>query len=58
MLVLGDALAVTLLKKRQFTSKDFLELHPGGKLGQMLLKVSDVMKNKKPDALNFNKEKS
>ena len=46
MLVLGDALAVTLLKKRQFTSKDFLELHPGGKLGQMLLKVSDVMKTK------------
>ncbi len=46
MLVLGDALAVTLLKKRQFTSKDFLELHPGGKLGQMLLKVSDVMKKK------------
>ena len=36
-LVLGDALALTLLKKRKFTSKDFLELHPGGKLGKMLL---------------------
>ena len=34
-LVLGDAIAVTLLKKRNFTSKDFLELHPGGKLGKM-----------------------
>jgi arabinose-5-phosphate isomerase len=46
MLVLGDAIAVTLLKKREFTSQDFHELHPGGKLGQMLLKVSDVMKTK------------
>ena len=43
-LVLGDAIAVTLLKKRNFTSKDFLRLHPGGKLGKMLQKVSDVMK--------------
>ena len=46
-LVLGDALAVTLLKKRGFTTQDFLELHPGGKLGQMLLRVKDVMKKDK-----------
>tara|TARA_B100000029_G_scaffold181928_1_gene179559 strand:+ start:438 stop:1376 length:939 start_codon:yes stop_codon:yes gene_type:complete len=46
-LSLGDALAVTLLKKREFTSKDFLELHPGGKLGKILQRVSDVMKTKK-----------
>ena len=46
-LVLGDALALALLKKRKFTSKDFLELHPGGKLGKMLMKVGDVMKKKK-----------
>ena len=45
-MVLGDALALALLKKRRFTSKDFLELHPGGKLGKMLLKVGDVMKKK------------
>ena len=45
-LVLGDALALALLKKRKFTSKYFLELHPGGKLGKMLLKVGDVMKKK------------
>ena len=45
-LVLGDAIAVTLLKKRGFTSQDFLELHPGGKLGQMLLWVKDLMKTK------------
>ncbi|MEE2694847.1 MAG: KpsF/GutQ family sugar-phosphate isomerase [Pseudomonadota bacterium] len=46
-LVLGDAIAVTLLKKRGFTSKDFHALHPGGKLGQILLQVSDVMKTRK-----------
>ena len=46
-LVLGDALAITLLKKRKFTSKDFLKLHPGGKLGRLLLKVSDIMKTQK-----------
>ena len=43
-LVLGDAIAMTLLQKKKFTSKDFFELHPGGSLGQMLLKVSDLMK--------------
>ena len=46
-LVLGDALAITLLRKRKFTSKDFLKLHPGGKLGRLLLKVSDIMKTHK-----------
>ena len=44
MLALGDAIAVTLLKKRKFTTKDFSELHPGGKLGQMLMIVTEVMK--------------
>ena len=46
-LVLGDALAMCLLKKRNFTSKDFLKLHPGGKLGRMLLQVGDLMKTEK-----------
>ena len=46
-LVLGDALAISILKKKNFTSKDFHELHPGGKLGRMLLKVSEIMKTKK-----------
>ena len=48
-LALGDAIAVTLLKKKGFTEKDFKALHPGGKLGQILLQVKDVMKKK--DAL-------
>ena len=35
-LALGDALAVSLLKKRNFTAKDFAFLHPGGSLGKRL----------------------
>ena len=46
-LVIGDALAITLLRRRKFTSKDFLKLHPGGKLGRLLLKVGDIMKTHK-----------
>jgi len=44
MLALGDALAVCLLKKKNFKKKDFAMLHPGGILGKkLLLKVSDLM---------------
>ena len=42
-LVLGDALAVALLEMRGFTKEQFHDRHPGGKLGNVLLKVSDVM---------------
>jgi len=37
-LVMGDALAVALLKARNFTSSDFAVLHPAGFLGRRLLK--------------------
>jgi arabinose-5-phosphate isomerase len=43
MLALGDALAVTLLERKGFTAADFKVFHPGGKLGQRLLKVGDLM---------------
>lgn len=43
MLAMGDALAVTLLERRGFTTEDFQVLHPGGKLGQGLLRVNDLM---------------
>jgi arabinose-5-phosphate isomerase len=43
MLALGDALAVCLLKRRGFSCEDFGSLHPGGKLGQRLLKVEKIM---------------
>ncbi|MGE5548842.1 MAG: KpsF/GutQ family sugar-phosphate isomerase [Solirubrobacterales bacterium] len=43
MLALGDALAVALLERRNFTAADFKLYHPGGKLGRFLLKVSELM---------------
>lgn len=43
-LVMGDALAVSLLEARGFTRKDFAFSHPGGSLGKrLLLLVSDIM---------------
>jgi len=49
-LVIGDALAVCLLKIRGFSSKDFAKYHPGGALGKKLyLRVQDLSSvNKKP----------
>ena len=42
-LVMGDALAVCLLKARNFSDADFARFHPGGSLGKKLfLKVSDI----------------
>ncbi|PTX19600.1 arabinose-5-phosphate isomerase [Pontibacter mucosus] len=42
-LALGDALAVSLLEARGFSSADFATLHPGGSLGKRLyLKVEDI----------------
>ena len=43
MLALGDALAVALLTHKGFSSRDFHNLHPGGKLGQKLLRVEKIM---------------
>ena len=43
-LVIGDALAVTLVKIKGFTSNDFAKFHPGGSLGKKLfLKVKDIV---------------
>ena len=43
MLALGDAIAVTLSEKRGFKEEDFANLHPGGKLGKKLARVSTLM---------------
>ncbi len=44
-LAMGDALAVCLMKKRNFTKEDFAFFHPGGSLGKRLfVKVKDLMK--------------
>ncbi|MFW0883930.1 KpsF/GutQ family sugar-phosphate isomerase [Candidatus Acidulodesulfobacterium sp. H_13] len=42
-LAIGDALAVSLLKKRNFLEEDFAKLHPGGSIGKKFLKVIDIM---------------
>jgi arabinose-5-phosphate isomerase len=43
-LVMGDALAITLLELRGFSEEDFAMLHPGGSLGKRLsLKISEIM---------------
>jgi len=43
-LVMGDALAIALLKRRGFGPRDFLRFHPGGVLGRRLsLRVRDLM---------------
>ena len=43
MLALGDALAMALLTRRGFSADEFRVFHPGGALGQRLLRVSDLM---------------
>lgn len=42
-LVYGDVLAVGLMKRKGFTKTDYKRRHPGGKLGAILQKVSDLM---------------
>ncbi|WP_417788642.1 KpsF/GutQ family sugar-phosphate isomerase [Terasakiella pusilla] len=42
-LALGDALAVALLERRGFSADDFQQFHPGGSLGNQLMKVKDLM---------------
>ena len=44
-MVMGDALAVALIKKRDFRPQDFAQFHPGGELGKRLLTTAqDVMR--------------
>ncbi len=49
MLALGDALAVTLMEMRGFSTEDYRVLHPGGQLGKSLVRVQDIMHG--PDKL-------
>ena len=45
-IALGDALAIALMKMRDFTSVDFARFHPGGSLGRrLLMKVGNVMRH-------------
>ena len=42
---IGDALAMTLLKSRQFTSEEYALFHPGGKLGRSVMRVFELMRS-------------
>lgn len=42
-MALGDALAVSLLERRDFRHDDFAALHPAGSLGKRLLRVDKIM---------------
>lgn len=44
MLALGDALAMEVLKLREFSTEEFARFHPGGNLGRSLMKVEEVMR--------------
>ena len=45
-MALGDALAVSLMEKRDFKPEDFRILHPGGSLGSQMLTASQLMRTK------------
>lgn len=54
-LVMGDAIAVTLMKLRNFKEENFAKFHPGGSLGRRLLTtVGDVMKSQELPTTNSN----
>lgn len=54
-LAMGDALAVCLMKARNFQKEDFASFHPGGALGKRLfVKVSDLMRRDALPVVNEN----
>jgi arabinose-5-phosphate isomerase len=44
MLAIGDALAMTLLKRRGISREEYAAFHPGGDLGRSLMMVSEIMR--------------
>ncbi|WP_457592459.1 KpsF/GutQ family sugar-phosphate isomerase [Hydrogenimonas sp.] len=52
-MALGDALAVALMKKRDFKAEDFASFHPGGALGRRLfVKIEDLMRRENLPVIN------
>ncbi|MHC5082937.1 MAG: KpsF/GutQ family sugar-phosphate isomerase [Planctomycetota bacterium] len=51
MLALGDALALTTMKARQFSAEDYARFHPGGALGRKLMTVGQTMWFKPDESL-------
>ena len=52
MLALGDALALTVMRMRNFQPEDFAVFHPGGSLGRKLLKVEETMTFRRDERLS------
>lgn len=48
-LALGDALAAAVMDAKGFTSREFANFHPGGKLGKRLMTVADAMARQEGD---------
>ena len=44
MLALGDALALAVAQKNNFSAEDFARFHPGGNLGRQLARVEDALR--------------
>ncbi len=43
MMALGDAIAVALMERKNFSPDQYRDFHPGGSLGRALIRVSDLM---------------
>ncbi len=58
-MAMGDALAVCLMKRRDFKKEDFASFHPGGSLGKKLfIKVDDLIKKRESSCgFTWNKSK-
>lgn len=57
MLALGDALALTVMRLRNFTASDFAVFHPAGQIGRRLMSVSEAMTFKKGENLPIASDK-
>jgi arabinose-5-phosphate isomerase len=44
MLALGDAIALAVMKARNFTREDYARFHPGGALGRSMMRCREVMR--------------
>ena len=42
-LVLGDAICISLMKMKKFSTKNYRNIHPGGSLGENLIQVKKIM---------------
>ncbi|QNN23088.1 KpsF/GutQ family sugar-phosphate isomerase [Planctomycetales bacterium ZRK34] len=56
MLALGDALAMSVSRARNFSADDFRKRHPGGMLGRQMMNITDVLRFRAGDNLPLIRE--